>query len=70
MLYTDRLQRLKPPTLKCRRLRGDMMEVFKITHNMYDPDVSLKFEYNVGCSARGNKYKFNSTQKASSKVVL
>ena len=67
MLYTDRLLRLKPPTLKCRRLRGDMME---LTHNMYDPDVSLKFEYNVGCSTRGNKYKFNSTHKASSKIVL
>ena len=40
--YTNRLQRLKLPTLKYRRLRGDMIEVFKITHNIYDPDVSLK----------------------------
>jgi len=28
---------LKLPTLKYRRLRGDMIEVFKITHNIYDP---------------------------------
>ena len=52
--YTNRLQRLKLPTLKYRRLRGDMIEVFKITHNIYDPDVSLKLEYNLGCSTRGS----------------
>jgi len=34
------------PTLKYRRLPGDMIEVFKMTHNIYDPDVSLKLEYN------------------------
>jgi len=34
-----------------------MIEVFKLTHNIYDPDVSLKLEYNLGCSTRGNKYK-------------
>jgi len=40
-------------------LRGDMIEVFKMTHNIYDPDVSLKLEYNLGCSTRGNKYRLN-----------
>ena len=54
--YTNRLQRLKVPTLKYRRLRGDMIEVFKMTHNIYDPDVSLKLD-NLGCSTRGNKHK-------------
>ena len=34
-----------------------MIEVFKMTHNIYDPDVSLKLEYNLGCSTRSNKYK-------------
>ena len=29
---------LKLPTLKYRRLRGDMIEVFKITHNIYDQE--------------------------------
>jgi len=28
MSYTDRLQRLNLPTLKYKRLRGDMIEVF------------------------------------------
>jgi len=36
----DRLIYLNLPTLKYRRLRGDMIEVFKITHNIYDtPDL-------------------------------
>ena len=63
MYYQPRtMQCLKLPTLKYRRLRGDMIEVFKMTHNIYDPDVSLKLEYDLGCSTRGNKYKlFNCT---------
>ena len=36
---------LKLPTLKYRQLRGDMMEVFKITHNLYDPEVSPELRY-------------------------
>ena len=31
---------LKLPTLKYRPMRGDMIEIFKITHNLYDPEVS------------------------------
>jgi len=28
--------------LKCRRLRGDMIEVFKIVHNYYDSEAAVK----------------------------
>ena len=35
-----RLQKLKLPTLVYRRLRGDMMEVYKIIHGIYDMKVS------------------------------
>jgi len=38
--YIDRLIYLNLPTLKYRRLRGDMIEVLKITHNIYDRTVS------------------------------
>ena len=41
--YIDRLIYLSLPTLKYRRLRGDMIKVFKITHNIYDTTVSLIF---------------------------
>ena len=38
--YIDRLIYPNLPTLKYRRLRGDMIEVFKITNNIYDRTVS------------------------------
>ena len=38
--YEDRLSRLKLPSLAYRRLRGDMIEVFKILHNPYDPKTT------------------------------
>ena len=56
--YTNRLQCLKLPALKYIRLRGDMIEVFKMTHNIYDPYVSLKLEYNLGCSTRVTNINF------------
>ena len=34
-----------------------MIEVFKITHDLYDPDVSLNLAYHSGTITRGNKYK-------------
>jgi len=33
LTYKDRLKRLKLPTLKYRRIRGDMIEVYKILTN-------------------------------------
>ena len=35
--YSERLQRLGLPSLMFRRIRGDMIEVFKILHDYYDP---------------------------------
>ena len=54
--YTDRLQRLNLPTLKYRTLCGDMIEVFKITHEIYDPVLSLKLVYSLNYNTRGNNY--------------
>ena len=34
--YEDRLKFLKLPTLKCRRMRDDMIHVYKILHNVCD----------------------------------
>ena len=34
-----------------------MIEVFKITHDLHDPDVSLNLAYHSGTITRGNKYK-------------
>ena len=39
--YKERLARLKLPTLKYRRTRGDMIEVYKILTDKYDSNVNL-----------------------------
>jgi len=36
LTYKDSLKRLKLPTLKYRRIRGDMIEVYKILTNKYE----------------------------------
>ena len=45
--YIERLKLLKLPTLAYRRLRGDMTEVYKIMHELYDNESApnlLKWE--------------------------
>ena len=41
--YTNRLKKLKMPTLKYRRLGGDMIETFKIINGIYDKEVTERF---------------------------
>ena len=55
--YMERLKRLKLPTLKYRRLRGDMMEVFKLVHNYYDSEAAVNLNFNTCSLTRGNMYK-------------
>ena len=54
--YKERL-RLNLHTLKYRRLRGDMIEVFKIVHNVYDNRVAPSLSYYNMYVTRGNKFK-------------
>ena len=39
MSYQERLRRKRLPTLRYRRLRGDMIEAYKLLHNVYDPTL-------------------------------
>ena len=55
--YIDRLIYLNLPTVKYRRFRGDMIEVSKITHNIYDRTVSPDLAVNERANTRGNHYK-------------
>jgi len=41
LTYKERLVQLKLPTLKYRRLRGNMIEVFNILKGKYDTNVSV-----------------------------
>jgi len=41
--YSERLKRLKLPSLAFRRLRGDMIETFKILNHYYDIDHNIFF---------------------------
>ena len=40
MSYPDRLRKLKLPTLAYRRIRGDMIELYKLIHGNYDRNRS------------------------------
>ena len=40
--YHERLMLLRLPSLEFRRLRGDMIEVYKIVHEIYDPVTTNK----------------------------
>ena len=40
LTYEERLRKLNLPTLTYRRFRGDMIETYKIMHEIYDKDVT------------------------------
>ena len=55
--YRERLIRLHLPTLKVRRLRGDMIKVFKILTGKYDREVSSLLPRSENVRTRGNSQK-------------
>ena len=59
--YEQRLRELNLPTLKFRRYRGDMIEMFKIANGYYDPQITdfIKWRrsYIQREASRGNKSK-------------
>jgi len=54
LTYKDRLKRLKLPTLKYRRIRGNMIEVYKILTNKYDSRVYFYQEKQQDSITRGH----------------
>ena len=58
LTYEERLKRLSLPTLKFRRMRGDMIETFKILSGIYDGRVTKGlFQLNTSNVTRGNSLK-------------
>jgi len=60
--YRNRLIHLKLPTLKFRRLRGDMIEVFKICNGYYDGNIVPHLPKNPDARTRGNSLKLLHTR--------
>src|SRR6266536_4378599 len=56
--YEERLSRLKLTTLETRRLRGDLIEVFKIMHNLYDVNYRNFFTL-ANNNMRGHRLKLS-----------
>ena len=57
MCYEERLRLLNLPTLKYRRLRGDMIEAYKIITMKYDNNSVINFKQCDNSITRGNRYK-------------
>jgi len=58
ILIVGNMQFMHRATRVVERLKQlDMIEVFKIVHNYYDPGVSVKFNFNPFGITRGNKFK-------------
>ena len=66
--YNQRLRLLDIPSLEFRRVRGDLIEMYKICHNLYDPNTTknlFKFVSNIPTTTvttRNNSYKITKTR--------
>jgi hypothetical protein len=55
--YRERPRYLNLPSLKYRRLRSDMIEVFKILNNFYSQSIAPDLPRNCSSTTRGNSFK-------------
>jgi hypothetical protein len=60
--YSERLEYLQLPTLKFRRLRGDMIEVYKNLTHKYDSKVMLDLPLSSNTKTRGNSLKLSTAR--------
>ena len=56
--YERRLEKIKLPSMEYRQIRGDLIQVFKIAHNFYDPTTTKSlFEFSENKKLRGHNFK-------------
>ena len=55
--YEERLSRINLPSLEYRRFRGDLIETYKIAHNLYDKDsVNTLLKFRTNSRLRGHNF--------------
>ena len=58
--YEDRLEKIKLPSMEYRQIRGDMIQVFKIAKNYYDPKSTANiFQFSQNTRLRGHIHKID-----------
>ena len=55
--YKDRLSLIELPSLEERRIRGDLIEAFKLLKGIANLDYSLFFKLSGDSQVRGQTYK-------------
>ena len=55
--YEVRLRKLRLPSLMYRRLRGDLIEMYKYTHGLYDVPTDSLLPPDENARTRGHQYK-------------
>ena len=56
--YEERLKYIKLPSMEYRQIRGDLIQVFKIAHNYYDPITTKSlFQFSDNQRLRGHNFK-------------
>ena len=57
MSYDHRLKYLKLPSLKYRRKRGDLIQLYKLVHHLDNIDYHKFFDFSHMIYTRGDKFK-------------
>ena len=67
--YEDRLRLLQLPSLEFRRIRGDLIEVFKILNEKYDPVTTNSLLTRQETVLRSNKFKLQKNRVATKRYL-
>ena len=57
--YSQRLERLGLPSLEYRRMRGDLIETYKVLHEIYDPITTRELLSLNTSNTRGHNFKLS-----------